>query len=815
MSDAASKSARLKHRYNLKYKGSISNQGHCVSYHQLILDLQERRYERFLLLECMMQVVVVAFVIVFVWVIDAEGSVLATEDALTQLFVQSNIVSGGFSDEGEVKRLAQVRSVADVQGYLLNVIGGAVLDPPVQAQTNWSTVQNSQSLLVGVRFRALDVESDVDCGWSGPDLVAVGQLDASQFAVVKKCWPAFRESLMRTAPRANPCSGQFMTAEQSGMLPLRSSGVEYPGSGYVRDVMLSNAGETAEQTAWRLSSALREIAVGFHFENGTFSQSTMVQEGAEGGPRTAALVVSLVFASVSVNTLATVDILFEFLPSGLVRGQAFIQVKVVLPDTSALTRRWVAGLLITAVSLRLLLVPVHLLYFVPKLRRDTEWRVGVWARELITTTLTVIFVYYVALETFTSSNTWANFLAGPPEGVWRAAQSLCRNDRLSNSLTYALAIVPIITLMLPYLKLFRVLRFVSVFATVAAPDLIVLFVVILVALGAATIFVSVLFGSSIVTYSTLGGCMNAIALQLVGYFSVANLGSAVDISTGVVAYYLVVVCLAFQLLLINMYVAILVKAFCIVVGAQSRMAAAAHAADAQHERKGDLAAHSKLRHLLGGISVPGETVAYLRRNKPLCRQCCGSWHDFTEMLLSVLCCSNRNRKDWMPDSVIIARLYEWKARRANATRNFLSFENLRAAMIGERSSERTVNNYQVDYLMSFVATLRVKTEEAEVIQKEVDEANRANTTTISVVREKMAERQQAAQRSDASKTDASPVLEEMQNVMDAFLELKRKHIMATLKLEKEFSHIEADQTKVHAAVQHLRALVQDIGAIPH
>jgi hypothetical protein len=809
MADAARKSARLKHRYNLKYKGSVANQGLCVSYHQLMMDLQERRYERFLLFECMNQVVMVAFVIAFVFVLEAEGSVLGTEDALTQLFVQSNIVSGQFSDEGDTKRLAQVRCVADVQDYLVNVIGGAVLDPPVQAQTNWSTVQNSQSLLTGVRFRALDMESDVECRWGGPDLVASGQLDASQFTAVKKCWPAFRKSLMRTAPRANACGAQFMTAEQSGMQSLHSLGVEYPGSGYVRDVMLpSNATETAEAAAWRLSSAVRELAI-LKLEDGTWSPSAMVQEG------TAALVVSLVFVSASVNTLATVDILFEFLPSGLVRGQAFILVKVVLPAANSLQRKWVAGLLTAVVSLRLLLVPVNLLYFLPKLRRDTEWRVEVWVRELVFAALMLLYVVFVCSVTFMSTDAlWNTIRGGHSERVWGAAQEMCSKEKNAVELTSALILVPIIYMM-TYNRLFRGLRFISVFASVAAPDLLVLFVVILIALGAATIFANILFGPYSVTYSTLGGSFNAIALQLVGFFSATNVSWASNNSLGVVAYYTVCVILTFQLLLINMYVAILVKAFCIVVGAQSRMAAAAHAADAQHERSADLAAHSKLRHLLGGVSLTGETAAYLRRNKPLCRQCCGSWRDLTEMLLSVLCCSNRNRSDWMPDSAIIARLFEWKARRANATRNFLSFESLRAAMIGERSSERTVNNYQVDYLMSFVATLVVPTQEAARIQAVVDQANAADTTTISVVRAVLAERQQAAQRGDASKGDASPVLEEMQNVMDAFLELKRKHIMATLKLGKEFSEIEANQTKVRAAVQHLRALVEDIGAMPH
>ncbi len=810
MADKATTSARQKHRYNLKYKGSIANQGLCVSYHQLILDLQERRYERFLLFEFLMQVLVVAFVISLVFVLEAEGSVTGTTDALSQLFVQSDIASNGFSEESDTQRLAQVRSLSNVQEYLVNVIGGAVLNPSVQSQTNWSTVQNRQALLVGVRFRALDVERDVHCGWNGPNLVASGQLDASQFAVVKQCWPAFRESLMRTAPRPNSCGAQFMTAAQTGMLPLRSQGVVYPGSGYVRDVLLTNAtgtGESAKASAWQIPAALQELAI-MKLADGSWSPSAIVQPG------TAALVVSMVFASASVNTLATVDILFEFLPSGLVRGQAFIRVKVIQPASGALLLKWIAGLLIAVVVLRLLLVPVNLLYFLPKLRRSSEWRVGVWAREVIFTTLMLLYIVYAGSVAFPSSDLWNTVRTGSQERIWGAAQTLCGDEALAVDFTSALLLVPVIYL-ITYTRLFRGLRFISVFVSVAAPDLVVLFVVILIAMAAATIFASLLFGPFAVTYSTLAGSWNAISLQLVGYFSIFNIGWSSDNKTGVVAYYAVCVILSFQLLLVNMYLAVLVKAFCIVVAAQTRMAAAASAAAAQHERSADVTAHAKLRHLLGGVSVPAETVAYLRRNKTLCRQCCGSWRNFAEMLLSVLCCSNRNRSDWMTDSAIIARLYEWKTRRANATRNFLNFESLRAAMIGERSSERTVNNYQVDYLMSFVATLVVPAQEAARIQAVVDQANAADATTISVVREILAEREQAAQRGDASKGNASPVLEELQNVMDALLELKRKHIMATLKLSKEFSETEANQIKTHAAVQHLRALVQDLSAMPH
>ena len=255
------------------------------------------------------------------------------------------------------------------------------------------------------------------------------------------------------------------------------------------------------------------------------------------------------------------------------------------------------------------------------------------------------------------------------------------------------------------------------------------------------------------------------------------------------------------------------------------------------------------------MQPPPETRRWLQRTRRLCSallcQCDTDAAPVGTVLCSAFCCANHFRKGWLSEREVLARLQEWKRKRANADENFLGFTELRAALEGAEVFKKrgtattaaaattattaaapsggTADNFQVDALMAG-CTLRLSRAAAAKAQARVDANAAAGISTQDFVKErarrerqqlrglkKLQRRKRSARSGLASGGGASDVgsaLADSKGAFEALMQLKQRQLESEMRLKRHFDEVEANQAATLDVLKGIAGAVEDLDSIP-
>lgn len=779
-------------RFNPNYKGNTESQKHWVSYHQLLIDLRKRQYHHFLYCEFLLHILVFTLVVIYIGVQLDLDQITDANRVQTQLFVDAKfprVSSPTFIS------FREVATQQDIAQYVFNVIYRSILDPKLLSSSNYTTIQGALTLLWGVRFRTVQVESGKGCVWRGP----------AEYAPSQPCVARFTPS--RENSKSHGCYN-FSSAEATGERRFDTPFTSYPASGWVVDLDFS---DNPSDTAF-LNTLQRMFSTETEESNAT---TAFIND------ETALLLISFTMFSPSTNVIMYSRLGFEFLPSGLVLPVAELKEAPFLQNSERnLAVFVVGGIMVAVIPLRLFSQVINVI----KLSRLPGFSgrkyVLAWVIELLMAALMVILLIDVFIRLFThgyrselvNAIHTETFYAGT--GNYVASWELLR-------IFSAFAVLLLSVYTVKYFRLFWGFRFIYSVLRASAKDLLAFCLVFLLLVVSFSSFLLLLFGPYSKTYATYLDAFCACLLQVTGYFTLRNLEYASPVELlGVSSFFVVFFIISFNLLLLNTYIAIFLKSFGIAYS------------EALEQEQGNLQRRKNTKTIkennveselpacrieemsrpyrlnaTGGARCFAVRRGWLWRNRQLCRQCLNGNSSVWLSLQSIFCCSNHLRLSWLTTGQVIRRLQVWRKKSVNQSKNFLSFQELRSALEGEAKHRTQIDNFQVDYLFS-ICTLKPTATRAARFQQTISDLLQRNESTLGYIR-KVKEQVEEGRLSETQRND---LIEDFHVMYEAFMDLKLQHLRAEMRLEHSVRKVLAEQETIHNSLLEIQATFQTLAA---
>ncbi|GBG26174.1 Polycystin-2 [Hondaea fermentalgiana] len=814
-------------RFNPKYKGTPANQQCCVVYHQLLIDLRNLQYNEFLAKEMILHLLLNCFLMCYVG-LQLELDQISDARLLQRQLLLAPTFPRVLTDE--IIDFSQVRDHQDVVQYIFNVIFRNLLNPLdyPHEQGNFAKVHGGVTVVRGIRFRTIQVRPNSGCAWRGPAEFEPSEPCVAGFTLsrqMKENRECFRPSTLDLDDEViNSCDCYvYLTAEETGEQDFVTDFASYPGSGHVKDLSVNDETNFDQLQAMFAGTA---AAVNMSGTSADDSNAALAFVNAE----TALLLISFTLISPNTNVVMASRMGFEFLPSGLVRAVPDFQEA---PLVQSVDRG--AGTIVVAVFLALTVVArlVFQLLNAVNLRRINDFAHGrklfASAMELVLFVSLSLILAELGLRFFTASlhdDVFAALKTQEPGSaeffVARASTYVARFHLLRAFSAFNVLVCCVYSI--KYFRLFWGFRFLYAIIQTTAADLGALYMLCLTLAVSCGSFLLMLYGPYSLAYASFARALETCLLQVTGYFTTSNLRYASPVEElSISTFFIVFSIVCFNLIALNLYVSVVLKAFGIVFtevvnqeqGRELQSVKADRAAtgdgtfaedDLPGSYPGEISRSSRL-DAKEGIRVSHEVRAWIWRNRQLYRKYKEGTGSLLKLLGSCMCCVNHLHSDWLSTREIIERLQVWRKKASNQSANFLTFTELRRVLEGEARDYTQVDNFQVDYLFG-VCSLRPSLARVHAFQRVMDDLRYRGKSTFDYARET----QRATKQRELLESQRSDLVVEFNYAYKALMDVKLQQLRAEARLQMRIDQVRDSQIQIRRSLADLQATAQNLAA---